>query len=287
MTTNAYRSPPAWGQRLAFALLLMLAGGALALWALGQWEAGARLLGFQRAQSMAVVAAAPAPPVVAPVAVAAVNPVEAARIGELEARLDAVEQATQRVEGSAGRADALLIAFAARRAIDRGVALGYLETLLVERFGARHEADVATVISASHQPVRLDQLVERYDGLGDALRSADPGEGWWEATKRELGGLVTIRRADAPSPRPTARYDRARAALASGKVDVALAETLRLPGAARAGPWVEDARRYIRAHRSLDALESAALLGGGRPDAPVAAAQPDEAGRPVQGAESR
>ena len=37
--------------------------------------------------------------------------------------------------GSAGRADAMLVAFAARRAIDRGVALGYLEPLLVQRFG--------------------------------------------------------------------------------------------------------------------------------------------------------
>ena len=56
-----------------------------------------------------------------------------------EARLARVENATQRAEGSAGRADALVVAFAARRAIDRGVALGYLENLLVDRFGAQHQ----------------------------------------------------------------------------------------------------------------------------------------------------
>ena len=64
-------------------------------------------------------------------------------------------------KGSAGRADALVVAFAARRAIDRGVALGYLENLLVDRFGAQHPAAVATIITASHQPVRLNDLIER------------------------------------------------------------------------------------------------------------------------------
>ena len=57
--------------------------------------------------------------------------------------------AAQRAAGSAGRADALLVAFAARRAIDRGVALGYLETLLVERFGPTHQRAVATIVTAS------------------------------------------------------------------------------------------------------------------------------------------
>jgi len=45
---------------------------------------------------------------------------------------------TSAAAGSAGRADALVIAFAARRAVDRGVALGYLENLLVQRFGQQH-----------------------------------------------------------------------------------------------------------------------------------------------------
>ena len=58
------------------------------------------------------------------------------RITALEQRVSRVENATERAEGSAGRADALVIAFAARRAIDRGVALGYLENLLAEQFGA-------------------------------------------------------------------------------------------------------------------------------------------------------
>ena len=43
-----------------------------------------------------------------------------------------------------------------------------------------------------------------------------------------------------------------------------LAETMRLPGAARASDWVTRARRYVVAHRALDEVESSALLAGGR-----------------------
>jgi hypothetical protein len=40
---------------------------------------------------------------------------------------------------------------------------------------------------------------------------------------------------------------------------------MRLPGASRAGDWTAKARRYIAAHRALDEIESAALLGGQTP----------------------
>jgi hypothetical protein len=57
-----------------------------------------------------------------------------------------------------------------------------------------------------------------------------------------------------------ARYNRALQRLSSGDVDQALAETMRLPGAARADDWTNKARRYVIAHRALDEIESAALL---------------------------
>ena len=57
-----------------------------------------------------------------------------------------------------------------------------------------------------------------------------------------------------------ARYNLARRKLAAANVDEALTETMRLPGASRAGDWVGKARRYILAHRALDQIESAALL---------------------------
>ena len=180
-------------------------------------------------------------------------------IAELEARLAPGRECDRSErEGSAGRADALVVAFAARRAIDRGVALGYLETLLVDRFGAQHQQAVATIITASRQPVRLNDLIAEYD---DARARASPRrrrrKAGGAASRRELGSLVEVHRADRPAINPDARYQRAQQRLSAGEVDQALAETMRLPGAPRAADWVAKARRYILAHRALDEIESA------------------------------
>jgi hypothetical protein len=192
---------------------------------------------------------------------------DSAEIASLESRLSRVETTAHRVEGSAGRADALLVAFAARRAIDRGVALGYLEPLLLDRFGQTHARAVATIITGSHSPVRLNDLFSRYRDLGPTLRSSAPDESNWTQFKRELGSLIQIRRADRPSTQPDARYTRALSALEDGEVDRALAETMRLPGAANAGPWVTQARQYVAVHRALDEIESGALLARSTPEA--------------------
>jgi hypothetical protein len=259
---------PNWTARIAGALLLLIAGAALATWALARSAPAARLFGVVPTAPAAMpFAAAPPQPLFA-----AIAPQEAVRLAAVEGRLAAVENATQRAQGSAGRADALLVAFAARRAIDRGLALGYLEPLLVERFGAAHEQAVATIITGSRQPVRLDALVDQYDALGEALSQPGPEESWWTGVRRELGGL---RRADMPSVRPQARFDRAETRLRRGEVDGALTETMRLPGVSRAEPWVASARRYIAAHRALDEIESAALLPAVAPTpATVAPAKP-------------
>ena len=253
-----------WTAQLAWALLLLFVGAALATWGLSRWDAGARFLGITPAPLLATVprlAAAPLAPVALP------SRVEAERVASLEARLAMLERQTLSVQGSAGRADALVIAFAARRAIERGVALGYLEPLLVERFGANHQAAVATIVTASRNPVTQAQLIAEYDRLGPPLRGTGSDEGWWDGARRELGTLVSIRRNDSPSPRPAARYDRARARLDSGEIDAALAETMRLPGAARpeARGWIAQSRRLIAAKRALDEIESAALVGPARP----------------------
>jgi hypothetical protein len=253
-----------WSARLLIGLVLIIAGAAAAVWALAQYQPAARFLG--------IVPAAPPPltpkPIALTTAPAAQPPAqqpaasENARIAQLEERLSHVENATQRAEGFAGRADALVVAFAARRAIDRGVALGYLENLLVDRFGAQHQQAVGTIIAASRQPVRLNDLITQYETIGPDLRRGGPQDSWWTNFRRGLGSLVEVRRADRPSTNPDARYSRALQRLSSGDVDQALAETMRLPGATNAADWVDKARRYIAAHRALDEIESAALLTG-------------------------
>jgi hypothetical protein len=265
MNGTTYRKGTSWGSRLLVGLVLVLIGAAAAVWGLAHYQPAARFLGIAQP--------APAPVTPKPVALTGAPPQQVApaaptnqQIADLQARIARVENATQRAEGFAGRADALVVAFAARRAIDRGVALGYLEPLLADRFGALHQQAVGTIIAASREPVRLNDLIAQYETLGPDLRRGGPQESWWAGFQRELGTLIEVHPAQKPAINADARYMRAQQRLATGDVDQALAETMRLPGAANAQDWVAKARRYVAAHRALDEIESAALLG---PPAPA------------------
>jgi hypothetical protein len=262
MTTAGTRSGLGWGARILIALALILAGAAAATWGLARSQEAARLLGVAPSaparpatavsgQGSRAIAGAPA---------SATNATPEDRIAQLEQRLARVENASQRAAGSAGRADNLLIAVAARRAIDRGVALGFLERLLVDRFGSSHQRAIATIVTGAREPVMLNALIADYELLGPQLRRGGPGEGWWSGFKRELGSIVTVHSARRPSATPDVRFERALSRLQAGDVDQALAETMRMPGAASASAWVDDARRYIAVHRALDEIEAAALM---------------------------
>ena len=264
MTTSNPRARIGWGGWLLIALTLILVGAAAAAWALARYDRAAQLLGVTPAPPAAAMVSR-APPLLAQTALAPPPAIAEQRVATLESRLARLENATQRVEGSAGRADALLVAFAARRAIDRGVALGYLEPLLLDRFGTSHPRAVATIVTGSRQPVGLGELLAEYEQLGPALRAGGPQDSLWSSFKRELGELIEIRRSDRPSIKPEALYKRALDRLRAGEVDGALAETMRMPGAARAGPWIAKARRYIAVQRALDDIESAALLPSNAP----------------------
>lgn len=252
-----------WASAIAWGLLLLIAGAALATWGLARWDGAARVLGVDpkdRPVGLQLQSGLPS-------TVALPSPVDTnldARLASVEARLRNVEGVSQQAAGSVGRADALLVAFATRRAIDRGVPLGYLEPLLSQRFGQSHPRAVATIVTAAREPVTLDALTRDYRALEAELRKGAPDEGFLARIRREMGSLVSVRRASSPSPMAVARYDRALDALREGAVNAALAETLRLPGAARAKDWTDRARRYVAAHRALDEIESAALLSGER-----------------------
>ncbi len=266
MATAPHRTGLGWGTRLLLVIALLLAGAAGAAWALAHYEQAAQFLGIGPKPPPSATMPSRAPP--QKIALVAGAAAESQEIEKIEDRLEQVETTTERVEGSAGRADALLVAFAARRAVDRGVALGYLEPLLLDRFGRTHPRAVATIVTGSHAPVRLNDLTSQYRELGPVLRSSAPTDGWVSQFQRELGSLVQIRRADRPSTQPDARYLRALSALENGEVDIALAETMRLPGAGRAEQWIRQARQYVAVQRALDEIELGALLA--RNDFPAA-----------------
>src|SRR5690606_34403984 len=67
------------------------------------------------------------------------------RIAAMEQRLARLDLQAAAAEGNAARAEGLLIAFAARRSIERGAQLGYLADQLQLRFGNAQPVAVRTV----------------------------------------------------------------------------------------------------------------------------------------------
>lgn len=183
-----------------------------------------------------------------------------ARLATVSAKLDIITQQAADAGSHAGRAEALLIAFAARRALDRGAPLGYLEGELRLRFADAQPRAVATIINAAASPVTIPDLQMRLGELTSALAGADTKADWWDAARRELSSLIIVRKAGAPSPEPRKVVERAQMLLASGRVDAALAEIERMRNHDKADAWLQMARQYNEARRALDVIEAAAIL---------------------------
>ncbi len=189
----------------------------------------------------------------------------AGRLGELEQRTARVGNDAQAASGYATRAEGMMVAFAARRALDRGLGLGYVEDQLRSRFGATQPHAVAAILQAARDPVTIAELRAGLDGIGTELVTGQASTGWLRSLRRELGNLIVIHRADTPSPLPVDRLARAKQMLETNKVDGALAEVARMPGAPQAVRWTTAARRYLGARQALDTIEAAAITGQTNP----------------------
>jgi hypothetical protein len=188
-----------------------------------------------------------------------------AREAMLAGKLDMLELRIRDVDGSARaastyatQAERLMIAFAVRRAVERGQPLGALENQLRARFGEGQGDSVAAIVQVAAQPVTLEDLRLALETIAPRL-SAGPDDSLWASARRMLGDMIVVRSADSPSPRPSDRLRRARRALDAGDVEAALAEIAHMPGAANAESWTSAARRYVAARRALTEIERAAV----------------------------
>ena len=248
------------GRYLALALIAAVAlGGAGGLW-------GASRLGWIDFTPKSTVAETLAEPFAVPTALPGAAAVETAqsalgvRMAELEQRMTKLNFVAEAASGNAARAEGLLIAAAARRAVERGVPLGYLEDQLKLRFGNAQPNAVATLSEVSRNPVTLDALEQGLAALETTLVEVPRNTNVVSRVRAELADLFVIRRNTAPSPAPERRYERARLFLDTGRTQAAIDEVERMPGHDAAQEWLALARRYVLAERALDLIETAAIL---------------------------
>jgi hypothetical protein len=267
--TSARRKVPSVRPVMVAVLASFLLGGAIAgyaVYTLTDRDEPAPQPATVETQSLASPTSEPTPtPSASQAAQEAVDRV-AEQQGGLDTRLAAAEQRRARLDlqaqaaaGNTARAEGLLIAFATRRALEKGAELGYLADQLRLRFGDAMPNAVDTIIRTSRNPITLDQLIARLEGLSPKLAEPSSQNGFARFGE-ELSQLFVVRRESAPSPQPQRRLDRARLFLESGRTDSAIAEVRNLPGAENAEGWLRDAERYATLQRSLDLIETAAVL---------------------------
>lgn len=250
---------------LALALLAFVGGALIMAWVARDWD-GWRLprqdqpLEMEGDQPQNAADGVAVPTAVDATAIKPALDAQAARAAELEQQLARIAVAAQTAAGNANRAEAMMTAFAARRALDAGRPLGYVEQTLRLRFGEAQPKAVATIVNAAAEPVTLADLRAGLDDIVVAREARGTGGDWWSAFWREIQGLAVIRRAGEASPEPEQRLARARRAVELGQMDAAIAEMSALPQDAGIARWLESARRYNEAHRALDLVEAAAIL---------------------------
>ena len=238
------------------AALLSFAGGA-GLISYLVWD-GQIELGRDAADPQPVVGL-PAPAASTPAAPAVATSTLETKLADLERRMAQLDLQSAAFSGTSARAEGLLVAMATRRAIEQGKPLGYLEGQVRTRFEAARPDAVKVLLAAAKAPVTLDQLSAQLEDLGPALLGTPSNEGGWERFKRELSGLFVIRRDSGQTRKPAQRLDTALSMLRSGRIDEAIAEVSRMPGAAAAKDWTAAAQRYAAAQDALEQVEEAAL----------------------------
>jgi hypothetical protein len=174
------------------------------------------------------------------------------------------------------RTEGMLIAYAARRAIDAGQPLGYVADQLQLRFGGSQPQNVAALLSASTRPVSLFSLQSGLDSIGDTLLSHADGSGLLVRVQREASELFILRKEGVLSAAPSQRLLRAKQLTANGNIAAAIGEVQKMPGAVRAKDWLDRARSYVAAHSALDAIERAAATAPEALPVPVTTPSPDQ-----------
>jgi hypothetical protein len=195
-------------------------------------------------------------------------------VASIENRLTQINADAAAASGNAARAEGLLIAFAARRAIDSGAPLGYLADQLRLRFGSSQPQAVATILATSRSPVTVEILQAELQSLDNALLTGNRDAGVWATVSKEFSELFVLRKGGVPSSAPTQRLLRAHTFVESGNIGGAITEVSAMPGASVAQSWLAKAQRYNQARKALDLLERSAIVAPAPEQAVIAPVAP-------------
>jgi hypothetical protein len=255
---------------LILLLIAFIGGAVLAGWAVNHYS----LFGFGKNVAVAAPVAsqnAPSLPAATVSASGVIAPNTAAtqEVTALEGRMTQINADAVAASGNATRAEGMLVAFAARRAIDSGAPLGYVEDQLRLRFGGSQPQAVMTILNAAAAPpVTLGSLQGELSSIGNSLTTAQGG-GIWARVEREMGELFVLRTEGTPSPAPTQKLKRAMADVDGGNIAAAISEVQSMPGAGLAKDWLAKARSYVATRKALDAIERSAIMVSGPLPAPA------------------
>jgi hypothetical protein len=266
----APRKGVSWRTLAVVGAVMLVGGGALGGWLALDYAAAPTLVAARPTAAQPALAPAqpvqPTMPAGAPPAplTATQEGTIATRLALLEDRLARISVAADGASGNAAKAEAMLLALAARRALDRGLPLGVIEAQLRLRFGETQPVAVNAIIAAGRAPVTEDELAAQLVALRGRLDVA-PDAGILDRIRSNIDSLIVIRPSGSPSPTAANRYMRAMQALERGRIDLAIVEIEAMPGAVDADvtAWLRTARLRNDASRALDLIESAALLEPG------------------------
>lgn len=251
-----------------FALICFAIGIAAMGWLLSEWTPARNLLlgeAVITSPSAPTVPEIPSAP--APAISDANQPSTEAHMAKIEEKLAIIDQQADSASTDAARAERMMIAFAARRAIERGTPLGYLEGALMRQFGNADAGAVSTIIKAGRAPVTLEQLEEGLDATRSNLMTSGAEPGWFRNLWRDVGNIAVIKQEGEDRLSPDQRFDRATQALERDRVEIAIREVQAMPGHGSAKGWLDQASRYVQARRALDRLEAITLAVSGPPAA--------------------
>ena len=263
---------PLW-TLLALPLVAFLAGLAAMGWLLANWSNAATFLGVAAAPPPAAVEPEPQPMTVEREPAAAtpaepqsgerlvIDPETTRRVNRLEERLALLDLQSRTAVGNADRAEGLLVAFAARRAIDREWRGLYRDlAAALRRTPSRRRWRPFSRRPAAGDGAEPPESSSRRSR--PIFPAAAQGQTCVGVQDRDGRPRHHQAREYAPTRPPSACAAPARA-WNRDRSRWALLEVLRLRPRA-ADPWIADARRLRPSHRALDGWRAAACSSRGR-----------------------